>query len=323
MSTPAGMATGPRFSVVVPAYQAAPTLGATLDAIMAQAFIDWECLVVDDGSTDNTLLIATPYAQRDPRFRVVPQDNQGTAGAYNAGVSSAVGDFVVICSADDILLPEHLSRMSAFIDSETGYDIYSSDGYFWWPGDYRELPDGPDERQGIRSLELSDVIRRCFYGVGATYRRELHAAVGGYRPGVFAEDYDFWLRALASGARHRYLPERLSLFRMSSSQKSAKLEAAFRSDIRLLSDLRRDFHLSAAESVAVEERIAGLESMIATVRHPWTRARHRGRQFLDRVLGRRRAERIFRPLKSMLGVRVPRTASGLEHHSRGDHDSVR
>jgi glycosyltransferase involved in cell wall biosynthesis len=320
VSAPAGVVTGPRFSVVVPAYQAASTLGATLDAIMAQAFSSWECVVVDDGSTDDTLAIAKAYAQRDPRFRVVSQSNQGTAGAYNAGVSSAVGDFVVICSADDILLPGHLSRMSAFIDSEGGYDIYSSNGYFWWPGDYRELPGGPYERQDIHSLDLSDVIRRCFYSVGATYRRELHAAVGGYRP-VFGEDYDFWLRALALGARHRYLPEPLSLFRMSPSQKSAKLEAGFRSDIRLVSDLRRDFHLSAAEDAAVAERISELESKIATVRRPWRRVRHRGRQFVDQVLGRRRAERISRRLKSMMGFPVPRSASGPDHDPVEGHDS--
>lgn len=322
MSEPAGIATGPRFSVVVPAYQAVPTLGATLDAIMIQSFGDWECVVVDDGSTDDTLLIARSYAQRDPRFRVVHQSNQGTGGAYNEGVSSAVGDFVVICSADDILLPEHLSRMSAFIETEGGYDIYSSSGYYWWPGDCRELPDGSYERQDIHSLELSDVIHKCFYSVGATYRRELHAAVGGYRPGVFGEDYDFWLRALASGARHRYLPEQLSLFRVSSSQKSAKLEAGFRSDIRLLSDLRRDFHLSAADDLAAAERIAELESMIATVRHPWRRVRHGGRQFLDRVLGHRRAERISRRLKSMIGLPVPSSAPGRDHDPAGGHDPL-
>jgi glycosyltransferase involved in cell wall biosynthesis len=302
VSASVGKATGPRFSVVVPAYQAASTLGATLDAILAQAFSDWECVVVDDGSTDDTLLIATTYAQRDPRFRVVHQSNQGTAGAYNSGASSAVGDFVVICSADDILLPEHLSRMSAFIDSEGGYDIYSSNGYYWLPGAYQVLPDDPDERQEVHSLELSDVIHRCFYSVGATYRRELHAAVGGYRSGVFGEDYDFWLRALASGAHHRYLPEPLSLHRVSPSQKSAKLEAVFRSDIRLVSDLRRDFHLSEAENVAVAERIAQLESMIAMLRRPWTRVRHHGRQFLDRVFGRRRAGRISRRIKSLFGL---------------------
>jgi glycosyltransferase involved in cell wall biosynthesis len=293
--------TGLRFSIVVPAYEAASTLGETLEAILAQTFSHWECIVVDDGSTDDTLLIANGYAHRDPRVRVIHQDNLGTAGAYNTGVSSALGEFVVICSADDILLPDHLARMSAFIASEAGYDIYSSNGYFWWPGDYRELAYGPRERQTIHSLQLSDVIRSCFYSVGAVYRRELFGAVGGYRSGVFGEDYDFWLRAMASGARHRYLPEPLSLFRVSPSQKSAEVEIGFRSDTRLVSDLSRAFHLSAAENSAVAERVAELELRIAKSRQPWPKARRRLGRIVSRVFGARRARRLSRTLNSLMG----------------------
>ena len=309
MSTSAGKSTGPRFSVVVPAYQAEATLSETLDAILAQGVSDWECAVVDDGSTDRTLAIATAYAQRDPRFRVIHQSNQGTAGAYNAGVSSAVGDFVVICSADDILLPEHLSRMSAFIDSEGGYDIYSSNGYFWRPGEFRVLVYEDGEGQMVHSLELADVIHRCLYGVGATYRRELHAAVGGYRLGVYGEDYDFWLRALASGARHRYVPEALSLHRISATQKSAKQKAVFQSDIRLVSDLRRDFHLSAAEDAAVTKTIIDMERRIATIKLPWGHLdlfRPAARRLAHALLGRERSGPLARALRSMLGPRTPR-----------------
>jgi len=300
----------PRFSVVVPAYEAASTLAETLDAILAQTFGDWECVVVDDGSTDDTLRIASAYARSHPRIRVVHQDNVGTAGAYNAGVSSATGDFIAICSADDILLPEHLSRMSAFIDREDGYDIYSSNGYFWWPGDYRELCYGPGQGETIHSLELGDVIRLCFFGVGAVYRRDLFAAVGGYRLGVYGEDYDFWLRAMASGARHRYLPVPLSLHRVSPSQKSARLETACRSDIRLVSDLRRDFPLSAADSRAVDERIHELERLIAQLNQPWGLYRDLLRPAAKRIvfglLGRRRARRLSRVLRSMIGRAAPR-----------------
>lgn len=260
---------GPRFSVVVPAHQAASTLGETLEAVLAQTFDGWECLVVDDGSTDDTTAIASEYARRDSRIRVIRQSNQGTAGAYNTGVTSAIGDFIVICSADDILLPEHLSKFAEFIDSEPGYDIYSSNGYLWWPRDHRALYYGPRFRQAVHSLELHDVIRDCFYSVGAVYRRDLFAVVGGYRLGVFGEDYDFWLRALASGARHRYLPEPLSLHRMSSSQKSARVEAGLQSDIRLVSDLKRDFQLSEADLHAVDETIRQRESQIARLNQPW------------------------------------------------------
>jgi glycosyltransferase involved in cell wall biosynthesis len=296
----------PRFSVVVPAYNAASTLAETLDAILAQTFGDWECVAVDDGSTDDTLRIASAYARSHPRIRVVHQDNRGTAGAYNAGVSSATGDFVVLCSADDILLPEHLSRMSAFIDSEDGYDIYSSNGYFWWPGDYRELCYGPGQGETIHSLELGDVTRRCFYSVGAIYRRHLFASVGGYRLDVFGEDYDFWLRAMASGARHRYLPEPLSLHRVSPSQKSARLEAVYRSDIRLVSDLRRDFQLSPADSRAVDESIRERERLIAELNRPRRIVRRAVARIVVRLLGRRRARRLSGVLKSMLGRVAPR-----------------
>jgi glycosyltransferase involved in cell wall biosynthesis len=309
VSAPTGKATGPRFSVVVPAYEAESTLGETLDAILAQTLTDWECVVVDDGSTDCTLAIATAYAQRDPRFRVFHQRNQGTAGAYNAGVSSAVGDFVVICSADDILLPEHLSRMSAFMDSEDGYDIYSSNGYFWRPGESQTQVYEDAEGLVVHSLELADVIHQCFFSVGATYRRDLYVAVGGYRLGVYGEDYDFWLRAMASGARHRYVPEALALHRISATQKSAQTEKAYRSSILVLSELRRDLRLSPADSRAVDESIRELDRLIAKLKRPWGHLdlfRPAARRLAYALLGRERAGPLARAVRSMIGPRTPR-----------------
>lgn len=291
----------PRFSIVVPAYESESTIAETLDAIVVQTFGDWECVVVDDGSTDGTLRIASAYATGHPRIRVVHQDNQGTAGAYNAGVSSATGEFVALCSADDILLPEHLSRMSAFIDSEDGYDIYSSNGYLWWPGERRELCYRLGLGETVHSFDLRDLIKECFFSVGATYRRDLFAEVGGYRVGVYGEDYDFWLRALASGARHRYLPEPLAVHRLSRTQKSARIETVLRSDIRLVSDLRRDFQLSPADSRAVENKIRENERLIAELHRPSLVVRVALAHMVIRVLGRRRARRLKGALLSIVG----------------------
>jgi len=311
--TPAEEAQRPRFSVVVPAYEASATLAETLDALLAQTYVDWECVVVDDGSTDETLRIASAYAGTDPRIRAVHQENQGTAGAYNTGVAAAIGHFIVICSADDILLPRHLETMSAFIDAEGGYDIYSSNGYFWRPGDSRELCYGPGEAflsqelaGVITSLDLTDLIRRCFYSVGAVYRRDLFASVGGYRLGVFGEDYDFWLRAMASGARHRYLPEPLSLHRASPTQKSAQPEVAFRSDIRLISDLQRDYPLSADDSRAADEGIRERERLIAQRNEPWRVVRRGMAKIVVRLVGHRTALRLYRVLRSTVGRALPR-----------------
>lgn len=308
---------GPRFSIVVPAYQAESALAETLDAVVAQTFGDWECIVVDDGSSDGTLGIAEEFGRRDPRIRVIHQANQGTAGAYNTGVAAASGQFIVICSADDILLPEHLSRVSAFIDTESGYDIYSTNGFLWWPGDYRELYYGARQHDSILTLELTDVIHACFYGVGAVYRRDLFVTVGGYRSGVFGEDYDFWLRGMASGARHRYLPKPLSLHRMSATQKSARPGTVYGSDVRLLTDLRRDYHLSTAEGQAVSERLDELERRIANSRTPWGILRPAIVRLVVRGLGRRRARRLSRLRKSVVDL-VSRSSSGIHHERTRD-----
>jgi len=300
----------PRFSIIVPAYQAAATLTETLDAIRGQTFASWECVVVDDGSTDSTPEIASGYALGDPRIRVIHQENQGTAAAYNTGVAGASAKLIVICSADDVLLPEHLSTMSTFIDSEPAFDIWTSNGYLWRPGRSRELiyDRGSDDK--VHSFELADLIRVCFYGVGAVYRREVFDLVGGYRLGVYAEDYDFWLRALARGARHRYLPKALSLWRVSATQKSAGLETVYQWDIRLVTELRRDFPLTPAQLMAVDENIATRERLIARLHSPKELYRDVLRPLPRRVvigvLGRDRARILKRVVRSAMG-RAPRS----------------
>lgn len=120
--------TAPRFSIVVPACNAENTLAETLDAVKAQSFADWECVVVNDGSTDGTKNLAESCGTMDARIRVTTQANQGMAGAYNTGVRAARGRYIVICSADDLLLPDHLSVMDGAIQSNPGYGIYSSNG---------------------------------------------------------------------------------------------------------------------------------------------------------------------------------------------------
>ena len=295
----------PRFSIVVPAYQADTTLAETLDAIRAQTFEDWECIVVDDGSSDATAGIADGYAREDPRIRVIHQVNKGTAAAYNTGVAGALAEYVVICSADDVLLPEHLSTMAAFVESEAEFDIWTSNGYLWRPGGKTELVYDRGPGEPIHSMELADVIRVCFYGVGAVYRRKIFDLVGGYRLDVYTEDYDFWLRAMALGARHRYLPKALSLWRQSPTQKSAGFETVYRSDMRLVTELRRDFSLTAEQLAAVEDNIADRERLIARLhgRRDIYREvlRPLPRRMVIGAIGHDRARRLKRIVRTAMG----------------------
>ena len=102
----------PPVSVVIPAYNRAPTIGAAIDSVLRQTFTDFELVVVDDGSTDGTLTAARAIA--DPRLRVIaaPQ-NMGAAGARNLGVAEARGTWIAFQDSDDEWLPEKLAKQMA------------------------------------------------------------------------------------------------------------------------------------------------------------------------------------------------------------------
>lgn len=307
----------PAFSVVVPAYNASSTLRETLDSVLAQELRDWELVVVDDGSTDDTLAIAREYASKDTRIRALTQENRGSAGAYNAGVAAATADFVTICSSDDLLLPDHLKAMSALIAANPGCDIFSCNGFFQREDGSRDVVWAKGAWLEEHSRSLEQVIGGCFFSVGATYRRSLFDLVGGYRD-VYGEDYDFWLRVMARGAKHLYTPRTLSVHRLSAIQKSTDVCRVAESDIRSLTALAESGLLSDAELERVAKSVKRLERRIRELgRTPADRAANEiGRQnrslhaTMARVLGQARADAAMAVARKVSrAVRPFRTAA--------------
>ena len=108
-------------SIIIPAYNAEPYLEETIHSVIAQTYSSWEVVIVNDGSTDNTLNIAKSF--KDPRIQAITQKNAGVAAARNKGLFFAQGEFVVFFDADDIMTPEFLEeRIAALGDDLTfGY----------------------------------------------------------------------------------------------------------------------------------------------------------------------------------------------------------
>ncbi|WP_121119918.1 glycosyltransferase family 2 protein [Croceibacterium ferulae] len=104
-------------SVIVPAYNCAATIGETLHSIRAQTHVNIEIIVVDDGSTDETYLVATQHAAADPRIRVFRQPNGGVASARNRAIRESAADLIAPIDADDIWLPEKLELQLSALDS--------------------------------------------------------------------------------------------------------------------------------------------------------------------------------------------------------------
>ncbi len=103
---------GSVFSIIVPAYNVAAWLRECLDSVWGQAFTEWECIVVDDESSDESGSIADEYAARDSRFRVIHQKNAGEGGARNAGLAVARGEWILFLDGDDVLLKGALGALT-------------------------------------------------------------------------------------------------------------------------------------------------------------------------------------------------------------------
>lgn len=108
----------PKLSVIIPVYNVTPYLRVCLDSVLAQTITDWECVCVDDGSTDGSGKVLDEYAARDPRFRIVHQPNNGVAQARQVGLSAARGEYVGWVDPDDWIEPHHFQVMLEKIELE-------------------------------------------------------------------------------------------------------------------------------------------------------------------------------------------------------------
>lgn len=97
-------------SIIIPCYNKAAFLGETLQSVLNQTYTDWECILVDDGSTDSTLAIAKAYYEKDSRFHYFLKKNEGVSIARNYGIKRAKGNFIIFLDADDVLANFSLAK---------------------------------------------------------------------------------------------------------------------------------------------------------------------------------------------------------------------
>ncbi len=121
----------PLVSIVIPCYNYGRYLSASLDSVLAQSFNDWECILVNNGSTDETKTICQKYLDKDPRFIYLESDNRGPAAARNIGLKNAKGQFIQFLDADDLLEYNKLNSHVKFLEQNEDVDlVYGEVRYF-------------------------------------------------------------------------------------------------------------------------------------------------------------------------------------------------
>lgn len=214
----------PTVTVLLPVYNAAATLRTAIRSICAQTLSDWELLIVDDGSTDDSVHIAQQLALNDRRITVLRRPHEGLVAALEAGLQQARGQYIARMDADDVCYPDRLEKQVEMLawDSELGLvgglveyggDPIANRGYALHVEWMNSLVK-PDD------LYLNRFIESPFAHPSVMFRRNLIDRYDGYRSGPFPEDYELWLRWMDAGVgvakiKHRVLiwndpPRRLS-----------------------------------------------------------------------------------------------------------------
>lgn len=106
-----------KISIIIPCYNSEKYLGACMDSVLAQTFEDFEVILIDDGSKDNTLSVARSYAQKDSRVRVLVKENGGVAAARNMGLDHAQGEWITFVDSDDLLPADALTTLLSGADN--------------------------------------------------------------------------------------------------------------------------------------------------------------------------------------------------------------
>ena len=105
-------------SIIIPCFNQAIYLHDCLDSILQQSFSDWEAIVVNDGSSDDTNNIANAYCQKDSRIKLIEKQNGGLSSARNFGIQHATGDWLLFLDADDMLMNHHFQEIAKVISSK-------------------------------------------------------------------------------------------------------------------------------------------------------------------------------------------------------------
>lgn len=222
----------PVVSVVIPTYNHAHFLPNALESLCYQTFTDWEAIVVNNYSEDDTVEVVKSFA--DPRIRLEHFRNNGIiAASRNLGIKLSQGKYIAFLDSDDSWHPEKLTRSKALLDE--GNDLVCH-GEIWMRNgkEFRRVEYGPEERSNYHSLLF---FRNCISTSAVIVRRTCLEKVGCFsEDAAFAmvEDYDLWLKLSRAGFRFAFISEMLGLFNIHKANSSRAVARQMYAELAVL-----------------------------------------------------------------------------------------
>ncbi len=174
-------------SIILCTYNRAALLPKAIRSVLEQTQQEWELVIIDDGSNDNTYNIVMQFLQTDSRIMYFYQSNRGLANARNKGLAIATGEFICFVDSDDELTSDHLKKRMQFMEQHPSVDFIH--------GGMKLI--GPKEKQYVADITNPGKkihLTKCHIGGTFFFRRKILKKVSGFSPIPFGEDFDFYTR---------------------------------------------------------------------------------------------------------------------------------
>jgi glycosyltransferase involved in cell wall biosynthesis len=198
----------PLVSIIMPTFNRADLIGESLDSVLSQSYLNWECIIVDDGSNDTTESVVEAYLKKDKRFRYFYKENGGAASAKNVAIEHSKGVYILPLDSDDLLDASLISKaVKVFEKNQDISLVYSEAKLFGYKNEKWNIP----EYDYKLFLVYNMIFNTCMF------KKVDFDEVGGYDKGLF-EDWDLWMKMLNPKSKVYRIPETLFYYRTQNGE---------------------------------------------------------------------------------------------------------
>jgi glycosyltransferase involved in cell wall biosynthesis len=207
-------------SIIIPCFNSEKYLAQTLESVLWQTYARWECILVDDGSTDTSKEIFEKYKNNDARFRYIYQANSGAAVARNKGILNAQGAYIQLLDADDILMPQKLEVSITQFRKDQTIDVVYSDYIIYdrYRGFWHSVPGKIPQGDAFRALLFENNITFVALLHAFLFKRDIISNhLFNTELNSYGEDVECWIRMAADGASFSYIDMKMILYRQTEN----------------------------------------------------------------------------------------------------------
>jgi glycosyltransferase involved in cell wall biosynthesis len=219
----------PLISVIIPCYNQGRYLTDAIESVLSQSHTNWECIIINDGSTDNTRDVALKYMNVYPQIKYIEQPNRGLSSALNRGIDEAKGDYIQFLDADDLIAPEKLELQCKSLYGISNLKLSYCDFYYCDKNDIRKevlkglypppkfIMASPLMDMAVRWEDDLSIPSHCFL-FDARLFHEHHIRFDEELPNH--EDWDCWMKIFALNPVITFVDKKLSIYRVHGSSMS-------------------------------------------------------------------------------------------------------